>query len=185
MEIWSRIYQVIYLLGFFLIPVMFAHLCARFPRPNFFVYFKKNRVYWLYLPPSILMVPAVLINWLHYADVRAMQAITKLILIQGFVLWAAYLIAGNLMLIRSFLKVRSRILSRRCVAVFYSLALAISPYLLAGAFEIFGKDSPSFTITSQILFLPFPLSLAWAIDYGDDKSEGLPWVIGRYLLKND
>lgn len=177
----ARLYQAIYLFAFFLIPALFLHFCSRFPKLNSLIYSKHNRVRWIYIPPVVLSVPAALSNWVHYSNTEAQSFITQLILFQGFVIWTAYLVTGSLMMVHSFFRIRSRALSRRCVMVFYSLIIAVSPYLLAGLLDVVFRRSVSAEISGMLLFLPFPLTLAWAVDYGDDREDGIPVLFDQFL----
>ena len=182
-EFGARFYQAVYLLCFFLIPALFVHFYARFPKKNQFLYAREGRIRWLYAPTFVLFVPAAVVNWIHYSDLHASDIISTLILIQGLILWACYLIAGTLMMIRSFLRIRSRELTKRCVLLFYALLLAVSPYLLAGFLEIVKGESYTYEIIALFLFLPFPMALAYAIDFGEDPDEGIPWFLKR-VVKN-
>ncbi len=181
----SRLYQVIYLFGFFILPALFGHFCGRFPKKNFFLYHKKGRIFWLYSPSFILFVPAAIVNWTHFKDVKATSLITAMILFQGVILWGIYLTVGSLMMMRSFIRIRSRVLSRRISIVFYTLFLAVMPYFIHGIMDLIDKSFDYLNIISILLFLPFPLTLAWAIDYGEDPNEGLPWLFNQAIFKSD
>ncbi|MBN1354638.1 hypothetical protein JXA40_00030 [bacterium] len=184
-EYWARIYQVIYLFCFFLIPAVFAHFCALFPKPNRFLNARKSRIIWLYSPSTVLFFPAAVTNWIHYDNVKATGIITKIIIYEGFVLWAVLLTAGSLMMIHAFFRIRSRTLARRSSIVFYSLALAMLPYLIVGFLENFLDRTFTYEITGLILFLPFPTALAWAIDYGEDRPEPMPTILEKILRSRD
>jgi hypothetical protein len=180
-EIWSRIYQVLYLLSFFLIPAVFTHFCGRFPKPNRFLHSRRSFIWWLYAPSCILFVPAAVVNWIHYDNVRATGIITQIILYEGFVLWAVYLIAGSLMMVHAFFRIRSRELSKRCSLVFYTIALAVAPYMIAGFLENFLHRTYLYEIIGLVLFLPFPAILAWAIDFGEDEERNVSQIIEKFI----
>jgi len=182
---WGRLYQITYLFGFFILPALFAHFCARFPKPNYFVYQKKYRMLWFYIPSVTLFIPAAVTHWIHFRDIKSTELIKAMILFQGFIIWAILLTLGTLMMFRSYFRVRSRILARRCALVFYTIFLAVLPSLTAGLLDIFDRNFNSGTLLSTFLFLPLPLALAWAIDYGEDKREGLPWMFQRFFEKSD
>ncbi len=184
-EIGGRLYQTLYLLGFFMLPSLFAHFCSLFPKKNLVMHHSPRRVLWFYIPGFTLFVPAAFSHWIHFRDLKATQVIQAMILVQGFILWAVFLTVGTLMMIRAFFRIRSRILSRRCSIVFYAIFLATSPSFVAGILDIFHTKIGTDNIMATLLFLPLPIALAWAIDYGDDREEGLPWMLNRFFVKTD
>ena len=180
-EIIARLYQAVYLFAFFLIPSFFVHFCSRFPKLNHLIHGKRSRTRWIYIPPVILAIPAALSNWIHASDIDAQSVVTQIILLQGFLIWLVYLVLGSMMLIHGFFRIRSRHLSRRCVLVFYSLILAVSPYLFTGVLDVLFHKTISPDLAGILLFLPFPIALGYAVLYGDDREDGIPWLIDQFL----
>ncbi len=180
-EILARLYQAIYLFAFFLIPSFFIHFCSRFPKLSRLIHGKESRTRWIYVPPVILAIPAAISNWIHASDIDAQSVVTQIIVLQGFLIWLVYLVLGSMMLIHGFFRIRSRQLSRRCVLVFYTLILAVSPYLFTGVLDVLFHKTISADLAGMLLFLPFPIALGWAVLYGDDHDDGIPWLVDQFL----
>ena len=180
-EFMARLYQEMYLFSFFIVPALFLHFCLRFPRKNPFFYEKEGRINWLYAPAIIMFIPAAIVNWIHFNDFKAGELITKIILIQGFILWMLYLMVGTLAMLNAYFRIRSRVLARRCSLVFYALILAVAPYLIAGLLQIVGGRSFTHEIIAIILFLPLPLTIAWSIDYGEDRMDGMNLLLQKIM----
>nr|HPQ41014.1 hypothetical protein [bacterium] len=175
-----KLFQTAYLICFFMVPAVFAHFFALFPRPAFFFQGPPRRLLIIYGPPVTLCIPALAANWVWGADPATARIVSGLILVQGILIWAVYLINGSLMAIRGFMRIRSRILSRRFLLVGVSTILAFIPFVIRGILDTFNQPFPvSNTLLIETSLILPALALAFALDYGEDRRDGLPWWIGR------
>lgn len=178
-------FQSLYLFSFFLIPALFLHFWAEFPKQSFFFHHVPGRLWILYGPPLTLSIPAIAGNVYFSSDPEKSGIATGLILFQGICIWAIYLINGCLMGIRAYLRVRSRILNRRVLLVGATSIFAFIPFVITGILDYLSKPLPvgNTLLMETSLILPI-LALAFALDYGEDHEKGLPWLIGQMMANS-